>query len=330
MASPPTKSNTASTTIPTKHPIELLDNYQKDLLQSIIKEKLKKLNHDDDVLLEYTMVLLSNKKAQTVMKDDLKPFLGSCTEELVDWIWRKIDDIKDGKVSSESRESDLREKVVTHERDRDHREKEHDNEERDIVEKKLRATKSDSPKEDFRNDKEISPRKEDKVDVKKRSRTENENDASVNKKAKVYMTPEAKSKLEISQEGESEGVTFTVTIGEDKSTIEDLKETTEKPNKKARASIPSKAYFTKTKPTYTRAPRGVNGRFKNMSLVLPPEIAKDTKISQPTEQSDSQKSIESQKSSESQKPSDQKVPIPPKKITSKFSKTEIHRNFCTS
>jgi len=149
------------------------------------------------------------------------------------------------------------------------------------------------------------------------------------------MTPEAKSKLEISQEGESEGVTFTVTIGEDKSTIEDLKETTEKPNKKARASIPSKAYFTKTKPTYTRAPRGVNGRFKNMSLVLPPEIAKDTKISQPTEQSDSQKSIESQKSSESQKPSDQKVPIPPKKLPQnspkqKFTATSAPVNYLAS
>jgi len=254
------------------------------------------------------------------MKDDLKPFLGSCTEELVDWIWRKMDHIKDGKVSSESRESDNREK-----------EREHDNKERDTVEKKSRANKSDSsPKEDSRNDRETSPSKEDDVDVKKRSRTENENDVSVNKKVKVYMTSEAKSKLEISQEGESEGVTFTVTIGEVKSTIEDLQENTEKTNKKVR--VPSKTYFIKPKPTFTRAPRAGNGRFKNMSLVLQPEISKDTRTSQPnpiTEQSDSQKS------SESQKPSDQKVPIPPKKLPQnspkqKFTATSAPVNYLAS
>jgi len=150
------------------------------------------------------------------------------------------------------------------------------------------------------------------------------------------MTSEAKSKLEISQEGESEGVTFTVTIGEDKSTIGDLQENTEKTNKKVRA--PSKTYFIKPKPTFTRAPRAGNGRFKNMSLVLQPEISKDTKTTQPvpiTEQSDSQKSTESQKSSESQKPSDQKVPIPPKKLPQnspkqKFTATSAPVNYLAS
>jgi len=228
-----------------------------------------------------------------------------------------MDDIKDGK-------SDHIEKVATHERDRDHRE---------------RTTKSDnsSPKEDSRNDRETSPPQEDRVDVKKRSRTENENDASDNKKAKVYMTPEAKPKSEISQ-AESEGVTFTVTIGEDKSTIEDLKETAENPNKKIRTNVPSKAYKIKPKSAFTRAPRAPNGRFKNMTLVLQPEIPKDTKISQSnpaTEQSDSQNPTESQKSSESQKPSEPKVPIPPKKLPQntpkqKFTATSAPVNYLAS
>ena len=138
----------------------------------------------------------------------------------------------------------------------------------------LERRKSD---EDYRRWRE-SPSlvNDERIDL-KRSRSESETLSLTNKKAKVYITPEARAKLEI-PEDESESVTFTVTIGDDKNTplIEDqVADTIDPPEKiihkplrpPVRYPVP---YYYKPKSFFVqRAPRAANGRFKNMSLVLP-------------------------------------------------------------
>jgi len=192
-----------------------------------------------------------------------------------------------------------------------------DNRKRDVS-RVLERRRSD---EDYRRWRESSPNTEDRVDL-KRSRSESESLSLANKKAKVYITPEARAKLELPEE-ESESVTFTVTIGEDKSAplIEDpVTDTIEPPEKiihKPVRPVPMRYpyYHSKPKTVFTRAPRAMNGRFKNMSLVLQPDKKNnETKI---TKSNTSVKLEHSEKQHIDTKPTEKKpVPfqIPPKKL----------------
>jgi hypothetical protein len=153
-----------------------------------------------------------------------------------------------------------------------------DNRKRDVS-RVLERRKSD---EDYRRWRESSPNNNNNAEESslKRSRSESENISVANKKAKVYITPEARAKLEMPQEEESESVTFTVTIGDDKATpliedpVSDTMEPTEQIIHKPTRPFPMNRfpYYIKPKPIYyVRAPRALNGRFKNMSLVLQPD-----------------------------------------------------------
>jgi len=357
-----------------KHPFEFLDNTQKELLQELIKEKLKQLNHDDDVLLEYTTVLLSNRKVQTVMKEDLKPFLGANTDTLVDWIWGNMEDIRSGILNSPHRERDperdSREKEK--EKDREIRGKERHRNFREnaspdhkkpsggsrLLLTAVKSLQESKRNEKFRNNTElpetnpksdnhkkrdvsrvISERKktdedpkrwrdnsslpnivEERVDL-KRSRSENETIVVANKKAKVFMTPEAKSKIEVPREVESEGVTFTVTIGAEKakSTREDQiidqkshPQIIYKPNRiYPVARYPH--YMKLQKQIYNRPPRVRNGRFKNMSLVLDKTNNFNPKIPKAETPDTPLKTLIDQKPTTV-------LPIPPKKLPQNFPK----------
>lgn len=70
------------------HPFEGLSDAQKSELQNVIRKRIEDLPgsvYDESVLLEYTMVLLGNKKNRAQIENDLEPFLQSETKGMVEW-----------------------------------------------------------------------------------------------------------------------------------------------------------------------------------------------------------------------------------------------------
>jgi len=70
------------------HPVERLNAQQRAQLQEAVKERLRTLPnsvYEEAVLLEYTMVLIGNKKGRAQVAKDLEPFLQEHTAALVDW-----------------------------------------------------------------------------------------------------------------------------------------------------------------------------------------------------------------------------------------------------
>jgi len=58
------------------------------LLQQLVKQKLGVVSDiADDVLLEYTMVILLKRKAKEQIREDLSTFLQNETNNFVDWVW---------------------------------------------------------------------------------------------------------------------------------------------------------------------------------------------------------------------------------------------------
>jgi len=74
-----------------------LDASEKAKIQAFVAKKLASIsNYSDDVLPEYVMVMVQNKKSKTQVSTDLEAFLGPKSSEFAKWLWEILDNYSKG------------------------------------------------------------------------------------------------------------------------------------------------------------------------------------------------------------------------------------------